>query len=194
MIKLPNLLAQYVSQINNVNSPSPSLLAIEPSGIPMPGGMALGKAFYLSESQAQNASGNVCHEGYYMPVKVDSGATAGGVAVGLVGQRLNAGDGTDASTWTYTDADHGIPLSPVVFLCTVTPGNYTIVQVSGVATTKASAAVAANALVSYGTTGEIVTEATDAIVAQHAGVALAAIAAAGDSGLIAFQPLAGACV
>lgn len=193
MIKLPNLLAQYVTQVNNVNSPSPSLLTIEPANIPMPGGMALGKPFYLSEAQAQAASGNVCHEGYYMSIKVDAGATAANVAQGRVGQRLNAGDGTDPSTWTYTDASHGIVLTPVVFLNTVTPGNYTIVQVSGVATAQASAALTAAELVSYGTTGEIVAEATSLILGDHAGVALADIAA-NALGLIAFQPLAGAAV
>ena len=130
------------------NSPSPTLAAEVVTGLPIPTGAFPGNVFYLNEQQAAQLSQTVvnqaaptftCHAGWYMVVQVAATATAGNIKAGAIGAQA-------AIPTTYAATQASIPpqavvtdvanapalgSNPVVFLNTVTPGNYTIVQVSG---------------------------------------------------------------
>lgn len=174
----------YVPQfLTGVNSPSPTLAAEVVTGLPISTGAFPGNCFYLSEQQANQLTQgqtNICHAGWYMVVQVDSGATAGSIAFGTVGQQSTvAGSNTAPGALLVTDANHGLGpgICPVVFLGAVTPGNYTIVQVAGDGSLLASAAVTKGQILSYSTTGQVTGGTT--IAAAAAGIAKATIGAAG---------------
>jgi hypothetical protein len=136
------------------NSPSPTLAAEVVTGLPIPTGAFPGNCFFLSESQASQLSQSVvnaafpaftCHAGWYMVVQVSAAAVAANVKAGAIGAVINV-------PTTYAAEIAGVPPQsvvtdgataatagllgnyPVVFLNSVTPGNYTIVQVAGDAT------------------------------------------------------------
>lgn len=120
-----------------VNSASKTLAAEAVTGLPLSTGAAPDSSFWLDEKQANllSSSTQVCHEGWYRVVQVDSAATAANIAFGYVGAMLKISTGTLASPAgsaikVVTSYDKALAngLAPVVFLGTVTPGNWTIVQ------------------------------------------------------------------
>lgn len=143
------------------NSASKTLAAEVVTGLPIPTGAVLGQAFFLSEAWANQLSAVAinsapvlqCHAGWYMVVKLDAGATAANVAQGSIGAQLSLAAGRN----DITDMAHvlGQGFNPVVFLNAVTPGNYSIVQLSGDATVvlAASQTVAVSTVLVSDTTG-----------------------------------------
>lgn len=111
------------------------------------GGLNLGDYFDLTEAEANALSyttNGTLHAGRYRRVLVDSGATAANVKTGTIGlmASLAAMQGDLGGTLpaslnivtSYDQAQGGaVGLRPVVFLNTVTPGNYCFVQELGVA-------------------------------------------------------------
>ncbi len=135
--------------LNNCNDTSASGMTDLRTNQPYnAGGLNLGDYFDLTEAEANQASyisgtTNVqLHAGRYRRVLVDSGATAANVKVGTIGVMsasiaplsFNVVTSADISTTNY-------PLHPVVFLNTVTPGNYCFVQELGLATVLGAASV-----------------------------------------------------
>jgi hypothetical protein len=168
-----------------VNSASPTLAAEVVTGLQIATGArpGAGEAFYLSESWANQLSLTAingatvltCHAGWYMIAKVDTAATTALVAQGLVGGRV-----TLSNTYTVSDCAHantalGAGQFPVIFLNSVTPGNYTIVQISGDASLLGSGAITTGAALAYSiTTGQVIASAaptTYAIVQTLVGLA-----------------------
>lgn len=112
------------------------------------GGLNLGDYFDLTEKEANQLSyttTGTLHEGRYRRVLVDSGATAANVKTGTIGLMASLaaiqgdfGGTLPASSNVVTSYDQAqggsVGLRPVVFLNTVTPGNYCFVQELGVAT------------------------------------------------------------
>jgi hypothetical protein len=146
-----------------VNSPSNTLAAEVVTGTPIPTGArpGIGNAFYLSESWAQQLSGNVCHAGWYAVVQVDAGATAANIALGTVGAQLSLKGGTAI----FTDVTHALYVgeNPCVFLGAVTPGYYTIVQLQGDGVVVAAASqtiTPGTMLISNATTANVATSTT----------------------------------
>lgn len=129
----------------NVNSPSRTLVSETITGMPIASGSTPGSRFYLAEKLALQLSGNLCHAGWFRVVQVDAGANAANIVFGSVGGQVTLAGGASL----VTDASHvlSLGLDPCVFLGTVTPGNYTIVQDSG----DVSVLVAANQTVAVGT-------------------------------------------
>jgi hypothetical protein len=113
------------------------------------GGLNLGDYFDLTNGEAANLSyttNGILYEGRYRRVQVDSGATAANVKTGTIGLMPSLAaviaDGDPAGKPTaniVTSLDQGIgqtptiPIRPVVFLNTVTPGNFCFVQELGFA-------------------------------------------------------------
>lgn len=133
------------------NSPSPTLAAEAVTGLPISTGAFPGALFYLNEQQASQLSLSVvnaatptftCHAGWYMVAQVDASAVGGNIKAGAIG-------GLKAIPTTAAASAANIPpqavvtdgataataktlgINPVIFLNTVTPGNYTIVQIAG---------------------------------------------------------------
>ena len=130
-----------------VNSPSPTLAAEAVTSLPISTGAFPGNVFYLTEQQANQLSQSsvnsapllICHAGWYMVVQVDSAVTAANVQQGYLGHQRSFPI-TQAQEIAnippqavMTSADKGIAqgINPCVFLNTVTPGNFTIVQIAG---------------------------------------------------------------
>jgi hypothetical protein len=133
------------------NSPSPTLAAEAVTGLPIPTGAFPGALFYLNEQQASQLSQSVvngatptfvCHAGWYMVVQVDAGATAANIKAGAIGAQkaipttFAASQASVPPQAVVTDGataatNKTLGVNPVIFLNTVTPGNYTIVQVQG---------------------------------------------------------------
>jgi hypothetical protein len=179
------------------NSTASTLAAEVATGTPLPTGAFPGNVFYLTESQAAQLSQSVvnsatptftCHAGWYMVVQVDAGATAANVKAGYIGAQKaipTTYTATQASVppqALVTDASNvlGLGINPVIFLNTVTPGNFTIVQVAGDAHVTLAASqtvVAGSSLLKYASTGlaSVVgtgsTTITDAILQAVVGVA-----------------------
>jgi len=133
--------------INACNDTSPSgitsLRTLDPV---FAGGLNQGDYFDTTEQEAMNASYQVnglLHAGRYRRVQVDPNAVAAQVAVGNLGYmpvllvpELNV----------VTTAALGVPGGRiVVFLNTVTPGNWCFIQELGIATVNVTAAVAIGA-------------------------------------------------
>jgi hypothetical protein len=127
-----------------VNSPSPTLAADPLTNAPIPTGALPGNVFFLTESQANQLSTSAltCHTGWYAVVKVDASAVAANIVAGAIGAQLSIPTTNAASqanippSCVVTDAATAntaglLAVNPVVFLGAVTPGNYTIVQISG---------------------------------------------------------------
>lgn len=149
------------------NSASPTLAAEVVTGLPIATGAFPGNVFFLSEQQASQLSQTVvnsatpaftCHAGWYMVAQVSASATAGNIKAGAIGACVNV-PLTYAAEQTFvppqsvvtdcaTANTAGLLANyPVVFLNTVTPGNYTIVQLAG----DASILLAASQTVTAGT-------------------------------------------
>ncbi len=129
---LPNWFA-----LNACNDLSPTGLTDPRTGNPyFAGGLNIGDFFDLTEAEANALSYTTLpsvqlHAGRYRRVQVDSGATASNVKVGTVGLM---GSGMQPQLNRVTSYDKGIIAAHVViFLNTVTPGNFCFVQELGVA-------------------------------------------------------------
>ena len=102
------------------------------------GGLNLGDYFDLTEAEAQlndyvPAGGPqvALHAGRYRRVQVDSGATASNVKTGTIGLMVA---GLQPNLNVVTSYDKGIVgAHPVIFLNSITPGNYGFVQELGIA-------------------------------------------------------------
>lgn len=176
-----------------VNSPSPTLAAEVVTGMPISTGArpGPGEAFYLSERWANQLSREAingatvlqCHAGWYMIAQVSPTATANLIAQGTIGARAGINNRAMVTDAASANTALGAGQNPVIFLNAVTPGNYTIVQLSGDASVLGSAAVALGAALAYSlTTGQVATSAaptTYAILQTLVGLAEAATAGAG---------------
>lgn len=110
------------------------------------GGLNLGDYFDLTNKEALQASystNGTLFSGRYRRVQVDSGATAANVKTGTIGLmaspaaiQIDLGGKLPLSMNVVTSYDQGdgSAIHPVVFLNTVTPGNFCFVQELGVAT------------------------------------------------------------
>src|SRR3954469_24908577 len=110
------------------------------------GGLNLGDYFDLTNAEAKVLSyptNGTLYLGRYRRVQVDSGATAANVKTGTIGLmaspaaiQIDLGGRLPLSMNVVTSYDQGLVagLRPVVFLNTVTPGNFCFVQELGVAT------------------------------------------------------------
>lgn len=110
------------------------------------GGLNLGDYFDITMAEAKALSyttNGTLYAGRYRRVQVDSGATAGNVKTGTIGLMaspaaigIDLGGKLPLSMNVVTSYDQGVNagLRPVVFLNTVTPGNFCFVQELGVAT------------------------------------------------------------
>lgn len=136
--------------LNACNDTSPSGITDPRTGLPwFAGGLNLGDYFDVTNKEAANASyttNGTLYAGRYRRVLVDSGATAANVKTGTIGIMPSLAaviaDGDPAGKPTeniVTSYDQAIGSSAggvrmVVFLNTVTPGNYCFVQELGIAT------------------------------------------------------------
>jgi hypothetical protein len=182
-----------------VNSPSPTLAAEVVTGLQIATGArpGPGEAFYLSEKWANQLSAVAingatqltCHAGWYMIVQLDPAANAAIVTQGRIGARVGLTSGGVPANHVVTDSNTaatnlGAGQFPVIFLNSVTPGNYTIVQISGDASVLASTAVTpvGSALSYVASTGEVgvqTASATFAELALFVGLSEVVTAAAG---------------
>lgn len=134
--------------LNAANDTSPSYFTDLRTGQPvLAGGLNLGDYFDLTQEEANSLSystNGVLYAGRYRRVKVDSGATAANVKTGTIGLMpslavvsANRYGTRNPALNTVTSYDQAIgganSLRPVVFLNSITPGNYGFVQELGVA-------------------------------------------------------------
>lgn len=148
--------------LNGCNDTSPTGMADVRQGTPyFAGGLNLGDYFDTTEQEANaasNTSVGILHAGRYRRVQVDSGATAGNVKTGTIGYMVAGGQ---PQLNLVTSADKGIVgAHPVVFLNTVTPGNYCFVQELGVANCLCGSTITK----SGPATGDICNETTNGVV------------------------------
>jgi len=129
--------------LNAADDTSPSYFTDLRTGQPvLAGGLNLGDYFDLTNAEALQLSyttNGTLYSGRYRRVKVDSGATAANVKTGTIGLLASiAATGLVPSmnvVTSYDQAQGGADsLRPVVFLNSITPGNYGFVQELGVAT------------------------------------------------------------
>lgn len=137
---LPNWFA-----LNACNDTSPTGLTDSRTGLPYnAGGLNLGDYFDLTEAEAAALSYTTLpavtlRAGRYRRVQVDSGATASNVKVGTIGLM---GAGMQPQLNRVTSYDKGIVgAHVVVFLNSITPGNYGFVQELGIASVLMGATV-----------------------------------------------------
>lgn len=149
---LPSWLA-----LNACNDTSPSGFTDLRTGQPIyAGGLNAGDYFDLTNDEANlNAytTNGELYAGRYRRVKVDSGATAANVKVGTIGlmpslavvTQLNPANSKNPPMNIVTSYDQTIGnapgVRPVVFLNTVTPGNWCFVQELGIATVLGAASL-----------------------------------------------------
>lgn len=117
------------------------------------GGLNNGDYFDLTNDEANSLcypTNGVLYAGRFRRVKVDSGATAANVKTGTIGlmpslaiQSSNGLGGKNPPMNIVTSYDQSIGgvIRPVVFLNTVTPGNYCFVQELGIATVLGTASL-----------------------------------------------------
>ena len=120
--------------LNSCDDKSPSGFADLRTGAAIyAGGLNLGDYFDLTEAEANQLSyttNGILHAGRYRRVQVDSSATAAYVKTGAIGLMLAGGQ---PNLNLVTDWDHGIQgAHQVVFLNSITPGNYGFVQELGI--------------------------------------------------------------
>lgn len=126
------------------------------------GGLNLGDYFELTEKEANSGSyttNGILHAGQYRRVQVHEGATAANVKVGHIGGMVTS---LIPELNIVTSADH-ITLSVprlVVFLNTVTPGNFCFIQELGIASVVAGGSVSLGDPGSPGTTGTVTNSST----------------------------------
>ncbi len=135
--------------LNAMNSASPTGNVDLRTGNPQYGGaLNVGDYFDLTEAEANqisNTTTGTCHTGRYRFVQVDSAATAANVKTGTIGLMASISQGLNV----VTSFDKGlggsgvIGVRPVVFLNTITPGNYGFVQELGIATVLGAGSVTA---------------------------------------------------
>lgn len=144
-------LTNYIpTSLVGVNSASPTLASEAVTGLPIPTGAFPGNCFFLNEAQASQLSLTsinsapllTCHAGWYMVAQVSASAVAANIVQGAIGAQAAISttaaqessniavqavvtDGATAATASM------LGMNPVVFLNAVTPGNYTIVQLTG---------------------------------------------------------------
>lgn len=103
------------------------------TGLPLQGGnLVLGDYFDVTEAEANQLSDSdvgTLHTGRYRFVKVDSTATAANVKTGTVGLMSTLAQGLNVVT--SFDKGLGAGLHQVIFLNSITPGNYGFVQELG---------------------------------------------------------------
>lgn len=151
--------------LNASNDTAASGMADQITGFPYnAGGLVLGDYFDLTNQEAfrncKPATGTL-YAGRYRRVQVDSGATAANVKTGTIGlmpslaaigQDIGTGPQTGSAappsmnvvtSWDQSIGGGGKPVRPVVFLNTVTPGNFCWVQELGVATVLGKATLTA---------------------------------------------------
>lgn len=119
--------------LNNANFTSPTGNADLRTGLPQYGGaLCLGDyADYTeTDANAQSYSTNgTLHAGRYRFVQVDSAATAANVKTGTIGLMASLAQGMNVVT--SMDKKLGAGLHMVIFLNSITPGNYGFVQELG---------------------------------------------------------------
>lgn len=136
--------------LNAADDASPSYFTDLRLQIPvLAGGLNVGDYFDLTNPEANQLSyltNGILYAGRYRRVKVDSGATAANVKTGTIGLMpslavitdLNPAGVKNVPMNVVTSYDQAIGNStgmrPVVFLNSITPGNYGFVQELGVAT------------------------------------------------------------
>ena len=144
--------------LNAANDTAASGMADQYTGFPYnAGGLNLGEYFDLTSQEAfRNCkpSVGVLYCGRYRRIQVDSGATAANVKTGTIGVLAsqaaasqdigNIGGALPVSMNVVTSFDKGIGpantlIRPVVFLNSITPGNFGYVQELGVASVLARA-------------------------------------------------------
>lgn len=123
--------------LNAANDTSPTGLTDPRTGLQyFAGGLNLGDYFDLTDQEAANLSYKTLpsvtlRAGRYRRILVDSGATASNVKTGAIGYAVA---GNQFLFNRVTSYDKGIVgLRAVVFLNSITPGNYGFVQELGVA-------------------------------------------------------------
>ncbi len=166
--------------INAANDTSPTGMTDPRTGNPYYGGaLNLGDYFDMTEQEAQNASyltNGTLHAGRYRRIQVDSGATAGNVKTGTIGLMVS---GLQPELNIVTSYDKGIVgAHPVVFLNSITPGQYGFVQELGIATVLCGATVQKSApasgdLLEMTTLGVVDDRTTQTVNQATIGVALA---------------------
>lgn len=179
--------------LNAANDTSPSGVADSVTGQPIfiPD-LNQGVYFDLTNEEAASLSDTLIgtlYAGRYRRVRVDSGATAANVKTGTIGlmasMAAQSQDGQSISTPSeniVTSYDQGIGLAttvrPVVFLNSITPGNWGFVQELGLATVLGKAASftgtpAIGAIVGSYTAGLVdVPSSTTAVVTTSLGIAV----------------------
>lgn len=152
---LQSLTTYFAINASNDTSPSGLTDAVTGQPIYIPD-LDTGVYFDLTTSEAKSLSDTLIgtlYQGRYRRVKVDSGATAANVKTGTIGLMPSLaaiGEGTTtnmplgsptANVVTSYDQSIGGIVYPVVFLNTVTPGNYCFVQELGIATVLCGATI-----------------------------------------------------
>jgi len=147
--------------INACNDTSASGMTDLRTGAPVnAGGLNQGDYFDLTNEEANNASyktNGILYSGRYRRVQVDSGATASNVKTGTIGLMPSLAvvgvnplgtKNPPMNIVTSWDQSIGGVVRPVVFLNSITPGNFGFVQELGVANVlgKASLTAAAPAI------------------------------------------------
>jgi hypothetical protein len=121
--------------LNGCNDTTASGMSNLRTGAPVnAGGLNLGDFFDLTEAEANqlsNTTTGTLHAGRYRRVQVDSGATASNVKTGTIGYMVAGGQPQLNLVTSFDKSLVGV--HPVVFLNSVTPGNYGFVQEMGVA-------------------------------------------------------------
>lgn len=116
--------------LNACNDTSPSSFTDLRTGQPvMAGGLNVGVYFDPTEAEANQLSyttNGTLHAGRYRRVQVDSGATASNVKTGTIGYMVAGGQPQLNLVTSYDKAIVGA--HGVVFLNSITPGNYGFVQ------------------------------------------------------------------
>lgn len=119
--------------VNACNFTSPTGLTDLRTSLPQYGGaLNLGDYFDFTEAEANQVSDTAIgtlHTGRYRFVNVDSQATAANVKTGTVGLMASLAQGLNVVT--SMDKKLGAGLHQVIFLNSITPGNYGFVQELG---------------------------------------------------------------
>lgn len=158
--------------INASNDTSATGMTDLRTGQPYQGGaLVLGDYFDLTNREALQASyltNGTLYCGRYRRVQVDSGATAANVKVGTIGampspaaMQIDLGGKLPVSMNVVTSYDQALngAIRPVVFLNTVTPGNFCFVQELGLATV-----LGKNGLTATPTIGDLIISGTSGLV------------------------------
>lgn len=111
-----------------VSSVAKTLAAEVVTGTRIGTGALPGARFFLTDAQAASVSSSYfpCYAGWYRIVQVDAGATAANIGYGKIGAMVTVAKGENVVTDSANFLSAGA--CPVVFLGTVTPGQFTIVQ------------------------------------------------------------------